>query len=106
MDNTTITHATFKQLINDGVMRSVTAVAQGGQWELLVQYGRVEKHIRSTNNKNRRSWSRLDTVQKYLADLGVRQFNVDAAGFIPGRGRVKRPDRSLALKKIYREQDY
>lgn len=43
MDNNTITHATFKQLVNDGVMRSVSAVAQGGQWELSVEYGRVKK---------------------------------------------------------------
>jgi hypothetical protein len=102
MDDNTITHATFKQLVNDGVMRSVSAIAQGGQWEISVQYGRVEKCIRSTNGQNRRSWSKLDTVQKYLADLGVRQFNVDAASFIPGQGRSKRPDRSEFLKEMYR----
>ncbi|MDC9725508.1 MAG: hypothetical protein PSN44_06275 [Gammaproteobacteria bacterium] len=102
MDNNAITHATFKQLVNDGVIRSVSAVAQGGQWELSVEYGRVQKYLKSTNGQNRRSWSKLDTVQSYLADLGVRQFSVDAAGFLPGRGGVKRPDRTVALQKLYK----
>lgn len=101
MDNKTITHATLKQLINDGVIRSVAAIAEGGQWELQVSYGRVEKFIRATNNDRRRSWSKLDTIQAYLADLGVRKFSVDAAGFIPGRGRTTRPDRSAALRLIH-----
>lgn len=79
----------------------MSAVAEGGQWELQVSYGRVEKFIRATNNGRRRSWSKLDTIQAYLADLGVRQFSVDVAGFIPGRGRVKRPDRSAALRLIH-----
>jgi hypothetical protein len=104
MDNKTITHATLKQLINDGVIRSVSVVALGGRWELLVQYGRVEKYLRSTNNQNRRTWSKLDTVQRYLADMGVRQFSVDAAGFIPGEGRIKRPDRRAALERVHRNE--
>jgi hypothetical protein len=104
MDSKTITHKTFSQLVDDGVIRHVVAVAEGGSWHILVEYGRVQRYLRSTNGDNVRTWSKIDTLVKYLAAVGIRKWGVDASGFIPGEGLTKRPDRRRALKDLHSQR--
>jgi hypothetical protein len=40
----------------------------------------------------------MDTLLPYLRRLGLPRFEVDATGYVPGRLRAARPDKSLALR--------
>lgn len=81
MTFSTINHKTFAQLAEDGVIRECVAVADGTVWTLRVEYGRVEKYVASTNSRKVRTWSKLDTLHRYLINSGVRRWRVDSHAF-------------------------
>ncbi len=76
----TITHPTLVQLVAAGAVRVVIAVGQPGGWSLLVRYGLAERALAAQRSKHR-VFRKLDTLQAYLEEIGVRRFEVDAANF-------------------------
>ena len=77
----TITHPTLVQLVAAGAVRVVIAVGQPGGWSLLVRYGLAERALAAQRSKQVRVFRKLDTLQAYLEESGVRRFEVDAANF-------------------------
>ena len=77
----TITHPTLVQLVAAGAVRVVVALGQPGGWSLLVRYGLAERALAAQRSKPVRVFRKLDTLQAYLAEIGVRRFEVDAANF-------------------------
>ena len=77
----TITHPTLVQLVAAGAVRVVIAVGQPGGWSLLVRYGLAERALAAQRSKQVRVFRKLDTLQAYLEETGVRRFEVDAANF-------------------------
>lgn len=77
----TITHPTLIQLVASGAVRVVVAVGQPGGWSLLVRYGLAERALAAQRSKQVRVFRKLDTLQAYLEEIGVRRFEVDAANF-------------------------
>lgn len=77
----TITHPTLVQLVAAGAVRVVIAVGQPGGWSLLVRYGLAERALAAQRSKQVRVFRKLDTLQAYLEEIGVRRFEVDAANF-------------------------
>ncbi len=77
----TITHPTLVQLLAAGSVRVVIAVGQPGGWSLLVRYGLAERALAAQRSKQVRVFRKLDTLQAYLEEIGVRRFEVDAANF-------------------------
>lgn len=47
MNAETITHTTFKELVEAGAVRGTCAVAFGDRWGLVFSYGGVEKTFRA-----------------------------------------------------------
>ena len=79
--NVGITHPTLVQLVAAGAVRVVIAVGQPGGWSLLVRYGLAERALAAQRSKQVRVFRKLDTLQAYLEEIGVRRFEVDAANF-------------------------
>ena len=77
----TITHPTLVQLVAAGAVRVVIAVGQPSGWSLLVRYGLAERALAAQRSKQVRVFRKLDTLQAYLEEIGVRRFEVDAANF-------------------------
>ena len=46
-----------------------------------MRYGLAERALAAQRSKQLRIFRKLDTLQAYLQDIGVRRFEVDAAGF-------------------------
>ena len=97
-----INQRTLKQLVEDGIVRSATAIPHEDKWEVVVHYGRVEKVLATTPGNKIRTWSKMDTLVEYIAKLGIKRLETDLTGYTvgikPGR---KRPDRSIALKQAH-----
>lgn len=56
-------------------------IGQPGGWSLLVRYGLAERALAAQRSKQVRVFRKLDTLQAYLEEIGVRRFEVDAANF-------------------------
>lgn len=106
MATDTITHTTLKELVEAGAVRQACAVAFGDRWGLVFSYGGVEKTLRSKNSQNVRSWANLNSVAKYLAELGIRKFETDATNYDPSQKTLSRPDKSAALKRAHEAAEY
>ena len=106
MNAETITHTTLKELVEAGAIRRACAVAFGDRWGLVFSYGGVEKTLRSKNGHNVRNWANLNSVAKYLAELGIRKFETDATNYDPNQKTLTRPDKSAALKRAHQAAEY
>ena len=106
MNSETITHTTLKELVEAGAIRRACAVAFGDRWGLVFSYGGVEKTLRSKNGHKVRNWANLNSVAKYLAELGIRKFETDATNYDPNQKTLTRPDQSVALKKAHQAAEY
>lgn len=65
------------------------------------RYGMTERAL-ATSRGGLRLFT-LDAAGKFLRDLGLPRFEVDATGFEPGRMRPARPDRATALSRTRRQ---
>ena len=102
MNAETIDHRTLSHLLEAGAIRTATAVGLGNRWALVVHYGSVEKTLQSVNSHQIRTWSKLDSLVKYLRKLGIQKFDTDATNFDPDQPSTrKRPDKSEALKRAH-----
>lgn len=97
-----INQRTLKQLVDDGIVRSATAMSRENQWEVVVHYGRVQKVLATTPGNKIRTWSKMDTLIEYLAKLGITRLETDLTGYKVGpKSSRKRPDRSAALLQAH-----
>jgi hypothetical protein len=102
MSAESIDHRTLAELIEAGAIRQAIAVANGRAWALRVRYGAIEKTLRATNSRAVRTWSRLDSLIRYLRELGIRECQVDARNYDPDQaGTQRRPDRAAALRRAH-----
>ena len=106
MATETIQHSTIKELVEAGAVRQACAVAFGDRWSLVFSYGGVEKTLCSKNSHNIRSWANLNSVAKYLAEIGIRKFETDATNFDPNQKTLSRPDKSVAPKRAHEAVEY
>lgn len=102
MDYEPIDHRTLKNLVQAGSVRSASAVANGGTWSLIVRIGPFEKALTSHNSRNVRAFQKIDTLTKYLHDLGIHSFDVEAANYDPNQ-KKRRPDRTEAMQRLRTE---
>jgi hypothetical protein len=101
MNPETITHATLRELAQAGAVRQASAVAFGDRWAIVVAYGGVQKTLAARNSRQIRSWANLNSVVKYLAELGIRKFDTDATNYDPSQKTIERPDKSITLKRAH-----
>ncbi len=106
MSTEIITHTTLRELVAVGAVREVTAVAHGSRWSLVVRYGGIERVLAVRKTKQPRSWAHLDSLARYLAEIGIRQFTTDARDYDPDQPGQKRPDRAEALRQAHEAAEY
>jgi hypothetical protein len=93
----TIQEATLRDIITDGVVRSINVVGKTRRFEVLVRIGDGKRLLAGTRGQVR-AFATLDSAAKFLKRLGVGAFDVDTTHFEPGRLRPARPDRAQALR--------
>lgn len=107
MNAETIDHDTLSRLIHTGAIRGAHVVGQDGGWSILVRCGRFEMPLVAQRSQDIRLFRKFETLVNYLKKLGIMQFDVDAASYgTTEKNRIKRPDRSEALKKAHEAAAY
>ena len=102
MTTPTIDHATLVQLVSAGAVQSAHVKGQPGGWAVAISDGRSERTLIAQRNRRMRVFKRMETLVTYLRDVGIAQFDVDAASYAPhGERSYTRPDRSDALRKTH-----
>lgn len=101
-----ITHTTLRELAAAGAVCEAAAVAHGSRWALVVRYGGTERVLAARKTKQPRSWAHLDSLVRYLAEIGIRQFTTDARNYDPDQPGQKRPDRAEALRQAHEAAEY
>lgn len=99
-----IDHRTLKNLVEAGSVLHASAVADGGTWALVVRIGPFEKALTSRNSGTVRAFQKLDTLTKYLIDLGIHRYEVEASNFDPQQ-KKRRPDRANAMRRLRDDAD-
>jgi hypothetical protein len=82
MATDTITHETVSQLVEAGAIRAAHVVGQKGGWGVLFKYGMTERPL-AAQRGNVRVFKRFETIVSYLREMGIVQFDVDAAQYDP-----------------------
>ncbi len=82
MSTNAITHETVSQLVEAGAIRAAHVVGQKGGWGVLFKYGMTEQPL-AAQRGNIRVFKRFETIVSYLREMGIVQFDVDAAQYDP-----------------------
>lgn len=93
----TIREATLRELVQAQAVRSAIALGRPGGYAITFRYGMTERAL-ATSRGGLRLFT-LDAAGKFLRELGLPRFEVDATGYEPGRIRPPRPDRATALSR-------
>lgn len=99
----TINHNALKHLIEASAISSAVAEANGDVWSLKVLTGDIHKTVMAKNSGEPRKWRKLDTLAKYLKQIGLNSFEINASNFDPSVKSLKRPDSATSLKRTHRE---
>jgi len=103
----TIDHGTLTRLVEAGAVRGAHVVGQPGGWAVMVKYGAQERSLATKNTRVVRLFRRFETLVSYLKDVGLVQFDVDAANYDQAAATAaKRPDRTAALKRVHQAAAY
>ena len=97
-----INHNALTHLVEAGAVSIVVAKAMGDTWALAVQVGEVKKVVMAKNSGKPRIWRKLDTLAKYLKDLGLDTFQTDVTDYDPSIKSLKRPDSANTLKQTHK----
>lgn len=107
MATDTIDHGTLSRLVEAGVVRTAHVVGQPGGWAIMVECGVHERPLATKNTRTVRVWRHFETLASYLKDMGLTQFDVDAANYDQAAPTTaKRPDRAVALKRAHEAAAY
>lgn len=97
----TIDHTTLQRLVEAGAVRGADVIGQPGGWGIIIKYGMVERALAARRGAIR-VFRHLETLVNYLREIGISQFNVNAANYDPAATtRPSRPDTSERLKRMH-----
>ncbi len=104
MTHSMIDHATLSRLAEAGAIDKTLVVGQLGGWSIVVRYGKSENSLAAQRSRQVRLFKRMETLVSYLKDVGISQFDVDAAEYAAESS--KRPDRAEALKRAHEAAEH
>jgi hypothetical protein len=104
MSAETIDHSTLSRLVEAGAVHGAHVVGQTGGWSIVIRYGKTESPLAAQRSRQVRLFKRMDTLVSYLKDVGISQFDVDAAHYAPET--TARPDRAEALRRAHEAAEY
>lgn len=102
MNKNQINHNALTHLVEADAVSLVIAKAMGDTWALTVQVGDTLKIVMAKNSGKPRVWRKLDTLAKYLKDLGVEKFHTDVTKYDPSVKSLTRPDSANTLKQTHK----
>jgi len=102
MSKDRINHNALTHLVEAGAVSIVVAKAMGDTWALAVQVGDTNKVVMAKNSGKPRVWRKLDTLAKYLKDLGIDTFQTDVSSYDPSIKSLRRPDSANTLKQTHK----
>ena len=97
-----INHNALTHLVEAGAVSVVIVKAVGDTWALTVQVGDTLKIVMAKNSGKPRVWRKLDTLAKYLKDLGIDKFHTDVSKYDPSKKSLRRPDSANTLKQTHK----
>ncbi|WSG77438.1 hypothetical protein U8P80_31305 (plasmid) [Rhizobium beringeri] len=100
----TIDHSTLSRLVEAGAVEAAHVVGKTGGWSVVIRYGEAERPLAAQRSRQVRVFKRIDTLVSYLRDVGISQFDVDAADYVPAT--ASRPDRAAALRRTHEAAEY
>ncbi|MBB3643965.1 hypothetical protein FHX14_000124 [Rhizobium sp. BK619] len=100
----TIDHSTLARLVDAGAVEAAHVVGKTGGWSVVIRYGKSERPLAAQRSRQVRVFKRMDTLVSYLKDVGISQFDVDAADYVSET--VSRPDRAAALRRTHEAAEY
>ena len=100
----TIDHSTLSRLVEAGAVDAAHVVGKTGGWSVVIRYGKAERPLAAQRSRQVRLFKRMDTLVSYLKDVGISQFDVDAADYVPEM--ASRPDRAEALRRTHEAAEY
>lgn len=106
MATETIDQKTLAQLVEAGAVHAAHIVGHGNGWTMAAKYGLTERFL-AAKRGDVRVFRKLETLVRFLRELGISRFDVDATGYDPDAvERTTRPDRSAALKEAHAARAY
>lgn len=101
MNSHTINHNALTHLIDAGAVSSAKANADGDTWTLTIIAGDTAKIVMAKNSGKARVWRKLDTLAKYLQNIGLENFEINLTDYDPSKKSLRRPDSANTLKKTH-----
>jgi hypothetical protein len=102
MTAATIDHNTLARLVEANAVRGTHIVGKPGGWGVIVKYGATESPLAATRSKDVRVFKRLETLVRYLKEIGINRFDVDTSDFDSATVKTySRPDTSATLKQAH-----
>lgn len=102
----TVDHATLRRMHAAGVVTEATLVADPEGWACIIQVRQTQYPL-TAKRGGIRHWSHMDSAARYLRQLGITAFRVDARELNAAGGtRVTRPDASAKLKRAHEVAAY
>jgi hypothetical protein len=110
LDTDTIDHSTLQRLAKAGALHGITVTGDPEGWTIIAQVRQTQYPLVGRNDGRTvvRHWRRMETAVKYLRQIGVERFEVDARHFDSEamRRTNQRPDTAAALKRAHEAADY
>lgn len=101
MKKNQINHNALTHLIEAEAVTVIIVKAIGDTWTLTVQVGDTLKIVMAKNSGKPRVWRKLDTLAKYLKNLGITTFHTDVSEYDPSQKSLRRPDSANTLKQTH-----
>jgi len=76
----TIDHTTLEHLVEAGAICGADVIGHPGGWGVVVKCGVTERALAARRGAVR-SFRKFETLVRYLKDVGISQYNVNAANF-------------------------
>ena len=91
----TIDHGSLRRLVEAGAQVGAEVVGGTGGWGVVINYGRASQTLAATRGKPR-TWRHFETLAGYLKELGIVEYRVNAAAFVPGAAAANADDKRSA----------
>jgi hypothetical protein len=98
----TIDHTTLARLVEAGAVRGAEVIGHGHGWGVVVKYGMTERALAARRGAVR-SFRKFETLVAYLKELGISQYQVNAANFDANAMKTNRsrPDAAERMKRAF-----
>jgi hypothetical protein len=98
----TIDHTTLEHLVEAGAICNADVIGHPGGWGVVVKYGVTERALAARRGAVR-SFRKFETLVGYLKDVGISQYNVNAANFDAATLKTTRarPDSAERMRSAF-----